>query len=493
MGKVGISPIFVRGMKQLKKLAGETVLYGLGSIVPRFLNFLLVPLHTGVFNPAEYGVITKLFAYVAVVNIVFMFGMETAYFRFATKPGADEKRIFNLSQSVVIAISILLSAIFILLADPVATALDIPGRGNLVSWLAVIMFMDAIVAIPFARLRLERKAMQFASGKLINVLILVGLNVYFLKLYFTPSLGIEFVVLANLAANLFYLIFFARTLLSWRPVFDREISPAMLSYAYPVMITGLAGMTNEMFSRLTLEWWLPENFYPGQSSDYALGIFGACYKFGMLMSLTVTAFRYAAEPFFFSNATDKSSPQLFAKVNHYFIIVCCVMLLAVGINLDILKLFLKNSAYWEGLTIVPVLLLAYLFLGAYYNFSIWFKLTDRTYYGTIITVGGAIITIAANFLLIPVFGYWGSSLATLICYVSMTVACYWLGQKYYPIPYSIFKNLAYIIVTTALVYLVNAVTISNPWMATSVHFLVIGVYLVVVYLLEKSYFRQPVS
>ena len=211
------------------------------------------------------------------------------------------------------------------------------------------------------------------------------------------------------------------------------------------------------------------------------------------MSLTITAFRYAAEPFFFSNASDKTSPQLFAKVNHYFIIVCCVLLLGVGINLDLLKYFLRGEAYWQGLTIVPILLLAYLFLGAYYNFSIWFKLTDKTHYGTLITVGGAILTIASNFFLIPIFGYWGSSLSTLICYLSMTIACYWLGQKFYPIPYSIGKSLAYILITTAIVYLVNAITIHNPWTATTVHFLVIGLYLVVVYLLEKAYFRQPVS
>ena len=480
-------------MKQLKKLAGETVLYGLGSIVPRFLNFLLVPLHTGVFNPEEYGVITKLFAYVAVINIVFMFGMETAYFRFATKPGSDEKRIFNLSQTVVIGISILLSVIFISLAKPLAGVLDIPGKSNLIIWLVIIMLMDAIVAIPFARLRLERKAIQFATGKLINVFILVGLNVFFLKLYYSPALGVGFVVIANLAANLFYLIFFARTLFSWRPVFDRVLSPAMFSYAYPVMITGLAGMTNEMFSRLTLEWWLPENFYPGQSSDYALGVFGACYKFGMLMSLTVTAFRYAAEPFFFSSAADKNSPQLFAKVNHYFIIVCCIVLLGVGINMDILKYFLTSEAYWEGLSIVPVLLVAYLFLGAYYNFSIWFKLTDQTHYGTIITVGGAIVTIASNFLLIPIFGYWGSSLGTLICYFSMAISCYLLGQKFYPIPYSLMKSLAYILITTVLVYGVNAIMIPNPWIAGVFHFLVIGLYLLLIYLLEKAYFRQPVT
>jgi len=480
-------------MKQLKKLAGETVLYGMGSIVPRFLNFLLVPLHTAVFNPEEYGVITKLFAFVAVINIIFMFGMETAYFRFVTKPDADKKRIFNLAQTVVVVISLLLSLILILSAKPLAVISDIPGRANLIIWLVIVMFMDAVVAIPFARLRLEGKATQFVIGKLANVFIMVGLNVYFLKFAYDPSMGVGYVMLANMAANLFYFAFFARTLFSWRPIFDRSISTAMFSYAYPVMITGIAGMTNEMFSRITLEWWLPENFYSDQSSAYALGIFGACYKFAMLMGLTVTAFRYAAEPFFFSTAANKNSPQLFAKVNHYFIIACCVVLLVVGINMDILKYFLRSEAYWEGLSIVPILLLAYLFLGAYYNFSIWFKLTDKTYFGTLITVGGAILTIAANFLLIPIFGYWGSSLATLICYFSMAVFCYWLGQKYYPIPYSLLNSLAYIIVTTLIVYGVNAVIFSEQWMAISFHILVVAIYLFILYKLEKAYFRRPVE
>lgn len=480
-------------MNQLKRLAGETVLYGLGSIVPRFLNFLLVPLHTSVFAPEDYGVITKLFAYVAVINIIFMFGMETAYFRFATKPGADEKRVFNLAQTIVVSISILFSIIFIVWANPIAQFFLIPTHADLVIWLAIIMLVDAIVAIPFARLRLEKKASRFAIGKLINIFILVGLNLFFLKISFNPSIGVGYVVLANLLANGFYLLFFAPTLLSWRPAFDGNISPSMLSYAYPIMFMGLAGMTNEMFSRLTLEWWLPKDFYPGKSGDYALGVFGACYKFAMLMSLAVQAFRYAAEPFFFSNASDKNSPQLFAKVNHYFVIVCCALLLTVSINLDILKYFLGNEEYWEGLSIVPILLTGYLFLGVYYNLSVWYKLTDKTHYGTLITVGGAIITITLNYLLIPTLGYVGSSWVTLICYFSMTIACYLLGQKYYPIPYSVLKSLGYITITIALIYLVNPVEFSAQWMTTAFHGIVLVFYLVVIYLIERSYLRQPVS
>ena len=476
-------------MGKIQRLAGETVLYGLGSILPRFLSFLLVRLHTDVFTPEEYGVITNLYAWVAVVNIVFIFGMETAYFRFSSQPGRSERNIFNLAQTVVTIISAVLSVVSILLADPIGDTLEVAGRTDLVIWLVVIMFMDAITAIPFARLRFEKKAMRFAAGKLINIAILVGLNIYFLKYSTTLRPDVSLVVIANLAANLFYLFFFAPVLLAWRPAYDKSVSPAMFSYAYPIMLTGLAGMTNEMFSRITLIKWLPEGFYGEKSEEYALGIFGACYKLSMLMNLAIQAFRYAAEPFFFSNASEKNSPQLFATVNHYFIIVCCMILLGVSINLDILKYFLGDPAYWEGLHIVPILLLAYLFLGMYYNFSVWFKLTDRTYYGTVITVVGMIITIGANYFLIPVAGYEGSAIAALLCYMGMTAICYVLGQNYYPIPYAMGRGLLYVAVTIALVYGVQAIHIGNQIVATSFHMLVILICLIVVYMLEGKDLR----
>ena len=477
-------------MGKLKKLAGETVLYGLGSIIPRFLNFLLVPLHTDVFLPEEFGVLSKILAYVAVFNVIYMFGMETAYFRFATKPGSNEKRIFDLAQSAVVSISVLISAILIINADSIANALDVTGHSNLIIWFVLIMLIDAVVAIPFARLRLQKKALKFAIGKIMNVLILIGLNIYFLKFAYDPAVGIGYIVLANLFANSFFILFFAKTLIAWRPAFDRTISSSMISYAYPIMITGLAGMTNEMFSRQTLDWWLPQNFYEGQSSQYALGVFAACYKLSVLLSLAIQAFRYAAEPFFFSNASDKESPQLFAKVNHYFVIVCCILLLAVGINLDIIKYFLRDSEYWVGLPIVPILLLAYLFNGVYYNMTVWFKITDKTHYATIITVFGALVTIVANYILIPIAGYMGSSWATLICFFSTATLCYLLGQKFYPIPYNIPKSLAYIIATTLLVYAVNAVFFEEQYLATTFHVIILLAYMTVVYLIEKKELRS---
>jgi O-antigen/teichoic acid export membrane protein len=480
-------------MSKLRKLAGDTVLYGLGSIVPRFINFLLVTLHTGVFAPEDYSVITKIFAYTAVVNTIYLFGMETAYFRFATREGFTERDAYNLTQTIVVAISLPLTIVLVVFSEGASALINLEANSNLIIWLALIMFTDAIVAIPFARLRLQKKALLFAVGKITNIVLLVGLNFYFLLLAYDQSVGIGYVLIANLAANLFYVLFFYRILLNWRPVFKKNISSSIMSYGYPIMITGLAGMTNEMFSRITLEEWLPQGFYGDQSSEYALGVFGACYKLAVLMSLAVTAFRYAAEPFFFSNAKNKNSPQLFARVNHYFIIVCCILLLSVGINLDIFKYFLGDPRYWVGLGVVPILLLAYLFLGVYYNFSVWFKLTDKTYWGTIISIGGVLITFLANFLLIPVYGYIGSSIATLICYFAMTAVCYALGQKYYPIPYNVLRSSAYVLATILLVYVVNAFEINNTWLALTFHAGVVAVYLLVIYFLERKELRQTVN
>jgi O-antigen/teichoic acid export membrane protein len=481
-------------MSKIKKLAGDTVLYGLGSIIPRFINFLLVTIHTQAFAPPEYSVITKLFAYTAVVNTIFLFGMETAYFRFSTREGFDERKAYNLAQTIVIAISLPLTALLIILSGSIAGWINLDGKGDFIIWLALIMLMDAVVAIPFARLRLQKKAVLFATGKVINIVILVGLNIYFLYPITVQKAWTGYVFVANFLANLFYIFFFLRVLIQWRPLFIKGITGSMIKYGYPIMITGLAGMTNEMFSRVTLDAWLPDGFYAGKSSEYALGIFGACYKLAVLMSLAVTAFRYAAEPFFFSNAADKNSPHLFARVNHYFVIVCCVLLVGVSINLDVLKYFLGNPSYWEGLHIVPILLLAYLFLGVYYNFSVWFKLTDKTYWGTVISIGGAVFTVVANYILIPHFGYEGSSFATLLCYFLMTVVCYALGQRYYPIPYNLLKNLGYVTGSVALVYLVNYVELTNTWLALSFHAAVMAGYLLIIFLIErKELLLKPVK
>jgi O-antigen/teichoic acid export membrane protein len=476
----------------LKKLAGETVLYGLGSMVPRALNFLLVPLHTvNMFSKAEYGIVTKLFAVVAVANVVYMMGMETAFFRFATKPAADSKRVFNVAQTVVLSVSSLLTLLLIVFATPLSAYAGNGAQPEYVVWVALLMLIDAAVAIPFARLRLQKKALLFASFKVANVALLLGLNYYFLKVSYNPAIGVGYVFLANLMANALFIVVFFKTLVAWRPTWDKSLSPQLLHYAYPVMITGVAGMMNEMFSRFMLDWWLPEGFYPNTTREEAGGIFGACYKFAIFMNLGIQAFRYAAEPFFFSTAADKNSRALFAKVNHFFIVVCCVVLLAIGINMDVLK-HLIGEPYWVGLEVVPILLLAYLFLGVYYNMSAWFKLTDKTHYGTLITFVGLLLTIAGNYFLIPLAGYMGSSIAAFVCYFSMAVLCYALGQKYYPIPYRVGLGLVYITVTFVLVYAVNTVPVSHPATAVAFHAGVLLAFVLAIYKIERPYLNQAV-
>ncbi len=473
-------------MSQLKSLASQTVLYGLGSMLPRFLNFLLVPLHTkSMFSTAQYGEITNLMAIVGVINVVYMFGMETAYFRFSNQQGADPKKIFNLAQTVVVGLSLFLSITFIGFSSPIASALGQSTHREFIIWLVMVMLIDAVVAIPFAQLRLAKRAKQFAIYKMVNVGILMGLNYYFLKINYDPGVGIGYVFLANLIANAFFVLFFLRTLLSWRPAWDPSLSPEMIKYSYPIMLTGLAGMTNEFFSRTTLEYWLPPGFYKDMTNKEALGVFGACYKFAVLMNLGIQAFRYAAEPFFFSNADDKNSPALFAKVNHYFVVMGCVVLLGVSVNLDIIKHFIGNE-FWSGLNIVPILLLAYLFLGIYYNTSVWFKLTGKTHIGTIITLIGVAITILGNYWLIPALGYLGSSWAALACYFSMTAICYWLGQKYYPIPYTIGKDLCYIIITMLMIYSVYQIKINSSFFASLFHIAVTIVFSTVCALLARQ-------
>jgi O-antigen/teichoic acid export membrane protein len=470
-------------LTSIRKLAGETLLYGVGSMVPRFLIFFLFPIYLHTFNPEEYGVFTYIMAIVAFLNVIYSFGMETTYFRFATKPGADPQRVFNVAITAVGTISLILSTIFILTSNSLAVALGAKQEHIII--MSIVLFIDNVSSIPFARLRLEKKSTQFALFRILNALVFVGFNLYFIYVVFDPAIGIGYIFIANLISNSLYILYFLKDFFRWRPVFDREIFPEMLGYSYPIMLTGLAAMNNEFFSRVSLERWLPEGFYPGRSSAYAVGVLGACYRFAVLMNLTVQAFKMAAEPFFFSNAGNKDSPELFARVNHYFIVFCCLILLAVGINMDVLK-YLMDEAYWEGIGVVVPLLLGYMFLGIYYNMTVWYKLTDKTIYGTLITVGGAVLTIVLNFIMIPIAGYMGSSWASVIVYGTMVVACYVLGQKFYPIPYHVSRDLAYIIATTILVYFVNALSPNDLTVSIPLHAGVIAVWFLAVYLLERK-------
>lgn len=452
----------------LKKLLSQTALYGLSSMVGRALNYLLVPFYTKIFVPEAYGIVTELYAYIAFLNVVFTYGMETAYFRFATKDSLQKDNIYNVSLTAIFTSSLLLGLLLVIFAQPIANALNYPNQAYLISWIAAILAIDAIVAIPFARLRLEGKAGFFAMAKLSNIILNITLNfvlLVFIPKYFPESyfgkVDVAYVFLANLIANALLIPILIKSFVQFRFKLDLSILKPMLIYAYPLLFMGLAGMVNEVLDRILLKQLLPENFYPGITKLAAVGIYGACYKLSIFMSLAIQAFRYAAEPFFFTQATDKNAPELYSKVMHWFIIVCVAILILISINLDTLQFILQQPLYRTGLSIVPVLLLANLFLGIYYNLSIWYKLTDKTYFGTILTCIGAVITLIFNFLLIPIMGYLGAAYATLICYFSIAALSYYWGNKYFKVPYKVVDSIIYIGFGLVLIYFQSTFEFGN--------------------------------
>ncbi|MCU0444163.1 MAG: polysaccharide biosynthesis C-terminal domain-containing protein [Microscillaceae bacterium] len=444
-------------MSLIKKLASDAALYGLSSILGRVLNYLLVPLYTSYhygFSRAEFGEFTKLYAYVAFLNIIYTYGMETTFFRYAKKESFLP--IYRLIMSYIILTTGVFTTFILIFAPAIAVFLEIPQHPDWVRWLAWILAIDTLVAIPFARLRLENKAFAFASIKIANILITIGLNVFFLVIcaeiyrhnwlglkplitwFYTPNYGVGYVVLANLLANACFVPLLWGNFKDFRFRFHWEAYRPLLGYALPLIFLGLAGTINQMFDKLVLQYWLPSGFYAGVSSLEVLGIYAAAAKISIFMMLVVQAFKYAAEPFFFAQAEDKNAPALFARVMRYFVIAGVVIWLGVSMNLNILKLFfIPNTAYHAGIWVAPILLLANLFLGIYYNLTVWFKLADKTRYGMWISLLGAGINIIANYGLIPIWGYYGCAWASLLTYLIMSWLCYSLGNRHYPIPYQL--------------------------------------------------------
>ena len=490
-------------MSVLKKLAGETASYGISTILGRSLNFLLVAVHTLAFMPQEMGINVKLYGYVAIANIIYTYGMETAFFRFAPE---NKVKYYNIIQSAIIVSSIFFSAILIIFASPVITYLGYEGKETFLIWLAIIIAIDAITAIPFARLRLEKQTKRFVKAKIINILINIFLNILFLlvlkkiaegdyfialqpiaqKLY-NPKIGAGYIFLANLIANATFFYFLRPEFRDFKFQFERKIFMKLWVYAYPLMIMVVASTYNLVFDRLLLEKFLPDGFYPNRNSQEALGIYGSVYKLSIFMSLATQAFRYAAEPFFLSKTGDKNSPETLAEVTKWFLITCIFIWLGVSLNLDWLKvLFLGQKIYWEGIMVVPVLLLANLFLGVYYNMSVWFKLNNKTYFGTLITFIGLAITIIANIILIPRIGYMGCAIAFLISCFSMTALCYLLGQRYYPIPYKIASALGYIVSAGLLIYWVMRIKFDSLWLSIPYHAVLLLLYTAGVVVVERK-------
>lgn len=455
-------------MSNLKKLAGQTAIYGLSSILGRSINFLLIIVYTAYLNPEALGAFTGIYALVGFLNIMFTYGMETAFFRFSTGKNLDTAKVYHTTQSLLMTSTLVLGSTVFLAAPWLAEVMNYPGQAYLFRWVALILSFDAILAIPFAKLRLENRAFAFAGAKLINILLNVIFNLLLIVwipqwinsgviesgfLGYQPDWGVEYILLSNLLANGLIIPFVWWKAGFFRFHLEKTIIQPMWKYSLPLLFMGLAGVTNELVSRLLFEYVLPLNYFPGLSSREAAGIFGANFKLAILMNLVIQAFKYAAEPFFFKQSIDKDSPILYARVMHVFIIFCTILMIAISVNLDwIGPLFLKGEAYAVAYFIVPMLLMGYLLLGVYFNLSIWFKVTDKTNYSFWITLVGALVSVAVIVILVPVLGYLGGALSTLSCYLVMTLICYFFGQRYYPIPYQTGKAVLYLLFAFGLSY-----------------------------------------
>ena len=454
-------------MGKLKQLAGQTVIYGLSSIVARLLNYMLVPLYTHVFSPGVYGISTEFYAYVSFLIIVLTYGMETGFFRFSESEKGNP-RVYSTTLISLIASSLIFSILIYLFAPSIASILQYENNPEYIVWFGIIIGVDAITAIPFAWLRQQNKALKFAAIKIFNILVFIGLNLFFLLLcpylintgvelptwLYNPEIGIGYIFISNLAASILTLVALIPSMkIEWK--FDYVLWKKIILYSLPLLIAGLAGMVNETFDRAMLKRLLPD----ASTAMDQLGIYGANYKVAVLMTLFIQTFRYAAEPFFFSQSKEKNAKELYAEVMKFFIIFGLFIFLGVMFYIDIVKFFIGKE-YWSGLNVVPILLAANLFLGIFYNLSIWFKLTNKTKFGAYLAIFGAIITIGLNFWLIPILGYEGSAWATLICYFAMMVASYFLGNIYYKVNYPLGRIALYFLVATGI-FVISQITHFN--------------------------------
>lgn len=444
-------------MNPLKQFAGQTVIYGLPTILGRLLNVLLVPLYTRLFPTAEYGVVSELYAYVSFLYVLLTYGMETAFFRFS-QDNENKSKVYSTALISLLATSAFFVLLVTIFSDNIAAGLDYSSHREYIIWFAFILAFDAITIIPFANLRQENKAMKFATIKSVWIVINIGLNLLFIllcpyiasysnnqiltgfvSLIYNPDIGVGYIFISNLIASAVILLILAVDILKIRFTFSAPLLRKMLIYAWPLLLFSFAGIINETFDRIILKHLLPASSDPMAQ----LGIYGACYKISIIMTLFIQTYRYAAEPFFFSKAKSTDARKLYSDMMTYFVIVCTLIFVGVMMYIDLVMHFVGKE-YRVGEPVVPILLLANLCLGVFYNLSVWFKLTDRTIYGAFISIFGAVVTLSLNFLLIPVMGIMGAAWATLICYASMMIVSYIFGQRFYAVKYDLPRILGYL-------------------------------------------------
>lgn len=430
-------------MNLYKNLFKQTAIYGLATVVPRMMSFFLVPLYTELLPKAEYGKITVIFAYIIFFNVILAYGMETAFFRFYNKE-ADKKNVIETATISVFWTSLVFLMFALIFRNTLATYSGIDVQ--FVTYAIWILFLDALVIIPFSQLRANQRPIFYAVTKIGNVTVNLLLNIFFLivlpklatgnpedffsTIYF-EEFQIGYIFLSNIIASLLTFLLLSSNYLHVKWHFDANLWKRMMRYGLPILVAGIAFAVNEQFDKILLGKLLPPDI-----ADAEVGVYSACYKLGLFMVLFRTAYTLGIEPFFFSHAANENAKQTYATITKYFVIFGALMMLGVIVFADLLKvIMIRDESYWEAMKVVPLIILANFFLGIYTNLSVWYKLIDKTHIGAWISIVGAIVTLALNFLLIPKYSYMGSAIATIAAYGSMMLISYLMGRNQYPIPY----------------------------------------------------------
>ena len=431
-------------MADFKALAKDTVIYGLSSIVGRFLNYLLVPLYTYKISAASggYGVVTNLYAYTALLLVLLTFGMETTFFRFANKEEENPKKVFSTALWSVLGVSAVFFLLVFAFVSPISSAMGYADHPSYIWVMALTVSIDAFQAILFSYLRYKKQAIKFASLKLLFIVLNIGLNLLYFLTAKEPQVGYVFYI--NLCCTAFITLFFAKEITALRFGFDAPLMKRMLRYSWPILILGLAGILNQTADKI-----LYPIVCPGEEGKVQLGIYGAVVKIAMIMAMITQAFRYAYEPFVFGSVKDKDSKETYAKGMKYFIIFTLLAFLVVMGYLDILR-YIIQPGYWEGLKVVPIVMAAEIMMGVYFNLSFWYKVTDRTIWGAVFSGAGCLVLVAVNLIFIPKYGYMACAWGGFAGYAVAMLLSYFVGKKYYPVPYALKEIFLYVLLTAVL-------------------------------------------
>ena len=488
----------------MKILAKETAIYGVSSIVGKFLNWMLVPLYTYVLQQqSDYGIVTNLYAWTALLLVILTYGMETGFFRFVNKEGEDPRAVYSTSLIALFTTSLLFAVVCIVWQAPIASALGYPTHSEFIALLGTTVAIDAFASIPFAYLRYKKRPLQFAGLKLLFVFLNIALNIFFLVIcpkiqdwamissWYNPNYGVGYVFVANILATAIQTLFLLPAMaegLKGSVVFDWDLLKHMLKYSLPLLVLGVCGIMNQTLDRILFPF-----FYAGADAQAQLGIYGACFKVAMVMMMFTQAFRYAYEPFVFAKHKDKQSVAAYADAMKYYIIFSYMILLGMIFYLDLLK-FIIAPSYWEGLKVVPIVLWTYIFQGVYFNLSFWYKLTDKTQWGAYFSIIGVVITFGLQVLFVPKIGYMASALSSTICYLVIMLLSYFVGRKHLEIPYDLRRIGIYTLVVLTLLagyYALARLLPLNDWIKMGIGSILLIIYCGIFYRLDgKSLLKR---